>query len=451
MRAALSNLRFRRTRGLVPALAFALLAVACGGQMTTTPPSAGQPTPSSAVSASPGASGPLGSGAPGPSAAPASASPENAATYARIEQQVIGIRELRPKSPVDPRILDEAGLRKRVAESFAKDNPTDLLGANERLLKALDLIPPDASLKDLYVSMLGSQVAGMYDPDTKQLYVISRSGAVGPAEKTTFAHEFTHALQDQNFDLKGLNLDQVGQSDRGLAGLSLVEGDAVVSQSYWQLQGLTQAELGALVTGSANDPSTAELLKMPAVLRESLLFPYFQGLAFVQGLQLSGGWQAVDDAYARPPVSTEQILHPEKYAAKEGPVAVDLPKDLATRLGTGWSVPLVDSVGEFELGLWLRESKAGSASDASAAAQGWGGDRVAVANGPNGSWAVVIRTAWDSDRDATEFEGLATIAADHLSNPASLIPRAGGTELWLVIGSDEATRGRVVNVLGLAG
>ncbi len=55
------------------------------------------------------------------------------------------------------------------------------------------------------------------------------------------------------------------------------------------------------------------------------------------------------------PESTEQILHPEKYTAKEAPVAVTLPADLATRLGTGWTVPLMDTFGEFQTGIWLRE------------------------------------------------------------------------------------------------
>ena len=83
------------------------------------------------------------------------------------------------------------------------------------------------------------------------------------------------------------------------------------------------------------------------------------------------------------PESTEQILHPEKYAANEAPVAVTLPADLATQLGTGWTVPLTDTFGEFQTAIWLRGAGVDEPA-ASDAAAGWGGDRLAVINGPDG-------------------------------------------------------------------
>jgi hypothetical protein len=259
-----------------------------------------------------GTSGPTGS--PGASAAPssgavatptASAAPtavaDLATVYASIEDQVIAIRGLQPKAKVDPKILDDAGIKKLITDSFAKDNPPAVVEANERILKALGLLPPDVSLTDLYINLLGSQVAGLYNPDTKTLYVVSRSGQLGGAEKTTFAHEFTHALQDQNFDLGTLHLDEIGQGDRSFARLALVEGDATLSMSYWQIQNLSQAELGQILAAAGSDPSTKVLLDMPPILRETLLFPYIQGLSFVQGLQGGGGWEGVDAAFTKPP------------------------------------------------------------------------------------------------------------------------------------------------------
>src|SRR5919112_284811 len=129
-----------------------------------------------------------------PASPPSNASPTAAAdlkeVYAAIEDQVVAIRGLTPKAPVDPQVLDDAGIKKFVSDSFSKDNPAEVVAANERLLKAFDLLPADASLKDLYLNLLGSQVAGLYSPDDKKLYVVSRSGGLGPAEKTAFAHEF---------------------------------------------------------------------------------------------------------------------------------------------------------------------------------------------------------------------------------------------------------------------
>ena len=92
----------------------------------------------------------------------------------------------------------------------------------------LGLLPADASLKDLDVQLLSSQVAGLYDPDTKTMDVVSKSGQLGPVEQITYAHEFDHALQDQNFGLDKLGLDDTSDSDRTLARLSLPEGDATL-------------------------------------------------------------------------------------------------------------------------------------------------------------------------------------------------------------------------------
>jgi hypothetical protein len=377
--------------------------------------------------------------------------PDPATVYASIEDQVIAIRGLEPKAKVDPKILDDAGIKKLITDSFAKDNPPAIVAANERILKALGLLPPDASLTDLYINLLGSQVAGLYNPDEKTLYVVSRSGRLGGAEKTTFAHEFTHALQDQNFDLGKLHLEEIGQGDRSFARLALVEGDATLAMSYWQIQNLSQAELGEMLAAAGGDPSTKVLLDMPPILRETLLLPYIQGLSFVQGLQGGGGWDGVNAAFAKPPASTEQILHPDKFESGEAPVAVTLPKGLAARLGNGWKVALEDSFGEFQLGVWLRGNTAINAATANDAAAGWGGDRIALVAGPNGAWGVVLRTAWDSDSDAAAFEEAASPLVEGLATPASLLPGAGGSERWIVIGSDDATLSRVAGALGLAG
>ena len=361
------------------------------------------------------------------------------------------MRGLTAKGPADPIVLDDAGIKKLVVELFDKDNPEALLEANERLLKAFDLLPADASLSDLYIELLGSQVAGLYNPDDKKLYVVSKSGGLGVTEKSTFAHEFTHALQDQNFDLGTLKLDEIGQSDRSFARLALVEGDATLLMSYWQLQNLTQEELGALISGAADDPATKVLFGMPTILRESLLFPYLTGSTFVQGIQATGGWEAVDEAYARLPASTEQILHPEKYAAGEAPLAVRLPDDLRRRLGAGWKVDLEDAFGEFQFGVWLRENTAAGAGRARDAAAGWGGDRVTVLSGPDGAWGVVLRTEWDSADDAAEFEAVAAPLVEDLSSPAALLPGDRSAERWVLVASDDATLSKLAAVLGLAG
>ncbi len=412
----------------------------------------GSAGPTASPGVSPIASAASGTASTGPSASPVTTTPSDAAAiYATIENQVMAIRGLTQKSPVQPTVLDDAGIKKLVSDSFAKDNPKEVMDANERILKAFGLLPADANLTQLYVSLLGSQVAGLYNPDNKKLYVVSKSGALGAIEKTTFSHEFTHALQDQNFNLSTLKLDEIGQGDRSFGRLALVEGDATLSMSLWQIQNLSQAELGQLLTAGSDDASTKILLGMPAILREALLFPYTWGLSFVQGLQTSGGWSAVNAAFAKPPASSEQILHPEKFASGEQPIPVALPTDLATKLGSGWKVALEDTFGEFQIATWLRSDTALGAAKANDAAAGWGGDRIALVEGPGGAWSVILKTAWDTPADATAFEAAAKPTVAGLASPGSVLPGAGGSERWVLIASDAATLTRVSGVLGLAG
>src|SRR6202008_1744154 len=91
-----------------------------------------------------------------------------------------------------------------------------------------------ARLADVFVKLLESQVGGLYVPSDKKLYVVSKEGGVGPLERFLYSHEYTHALQDQNFDLQAFQPDSLhDQSDRQLARQALVEGDAYVTVTYW--------------------------------------------------------------------------------------------------------------------------------------------------------------------------------------------------------------------------
>ena len=422
---------FRRTAGRrLALLAACLLLVACGSSSPSPSPTASP----SAPTASPG---------------PATPTPDPAGVYAAIEAQVQQIRGLTAKKPVTPILLDEATLKKNMAASFTKDNPPDVLAANQQLMELMGLIPKGASLSDLYIQLLGSQVAGYYDPDTQQLYVVSKTGAVGPVEKVTFSHEFTHALQDQNFGLKNLALDAIGQGDASLAHLSVAEGDATMLMSLWAQAHLTPADMLALVQAGSDPEQTKILDAMPDILKETLLFPYTSGLSMVLAAQTSGGWPAVNAMYDRPPASTEQVLHADKYAAGEAPIAVTFPADLAKRLGTGWSVDMQDTLGEFQLGVWLKSAGTIPPATATTAAAGWGGDRVALVH--NGDRvAAVIDTRWDTPADADEFADAATTTLHAVDPDFQLIHLVGSDRVTLFLG-DSASVEALAGALGLAG
>ena len=418
---------------LVAVLAVFVIALsACGGPSPSASPA---PTATPIPTATPAVSA-----APTPSATPAP-SGDTAALYRQIEDQVVAERGLEAKQRLEPTILSEAEAKVRLKDQFDKDNPADEIAVAEETLQALGLLAADASLGDLYVDMLGSQVAGFYDPEAKQLFVVSRSGTVGATEKATFAHEFTHALQDQQFGLEGIDVDAVGQGDRSLGRLALVEGDATLLMTRWLSEHLTGDEIRELLVV---DPEAQEqLAKMPAILRETLLFPYQQGLVFVNPIWARGGWQAVDQAYRRLPDSTEQVLHPAKYEAGEKPV--DVPLDgaaLAAAMGAGWKETPTDTLGEFQLSVWLRENGV-QALAAGDAAEGWGGDRYVYLRGPDGAYALALASAWDTAKDAAEFIAAAKMAMDRLPGAAMVGRGADERSARVYLASDSATLERL--------
>jgi len=420
-------------------LAAALLVAACGS--ATTSPST-SPSPSSSALPAPTTSiAPAATPSPG-------ASLTADQVYDAVEQQVIAIRGLKPNRPVARQFIDGTELRTILTKEFDHDTPPAYVAANERLYKALGLIPADSSLRTLSLDLLSGGVAGFYRNDEGKLYVVSKSGGPGANERFYFAHEYDHALQDQNStifkDFDGV----LDQSDQLLARQAIYEGDASLLMTQWAAANLSQADLLELLA-AGSDPAAQEVMATtPAILRDTLTFPYTTGLGYVSNIQSKGGWDAVNDLFKKMPVSTEQILHPEK--STEAPVAVTLPADLKTKLGTGWTVPLEDTFGELQLGIWLREAGV-PAADATAAAAGWGGDRLAVIDGPNGAWALVMQTDWDTEADAAAFETAATTALEKSPGVAQVLPGVGGKTRWVLIGSDAATVSKVAAATGLTG
>src|SRR5262249_4037409 len=152
------------------------------------------------------------------------------------------------------------------------------------------------------------------------------------------------------------------------------------------------------------DPNAiAALQRAPAYLRETSLFPYTGSLALVTALQGQGGYEGVNAAYAKPPDSTEQVLHPGKYVIREAPIAGTLPPGLTPALGSGWKGAGQDMLGELVFRLWLSQNRVLPATGTEAAA-GWGGDRLVLLRGPNGATTVGMATEWDMPSDAAEFK-----------------------------------------------
>ena len=392
---SVAGLRARRTHRPAALLAIALVAAACTGGKATASPSATGLT--------------------------STLSPNQLETYRGIAADVVAIRRLDAPDRVEPREIDADQLRANLEADFDASNSDGQVLIAARVYKSLGLLPEDADLRAMYLDMQGSQVIGYYDPKVNELFIVSRSGALGPIERLTYAHEFTHELQDLHFDLESLGLDTADEGDRALAVLGLVEGDAVSTQTTWMAEHLTPDEL-AQVAAESLDPTMLEIVaRTPAILLETAFFPYQAGPAFVNGLIAQGGYGAIDAAFDDLPASTEQILHPTKYGAHEVPIVITLPADLAASLGEGWTVDAQDTLGELQLRVWLREGGA-SGDVARTAAEGWGGDRVELLSAPRGGGDVVVLvTEWDTMSDAVEFRSALEDVIQGLTSGGSVV------------------------------
>lgn len=345
------------------------------------------------------------SAAAGQRARPAAVNPKTAAVREATAEVLRETSELR-KLPVLRQVRSGAQTRAEIEQMLVRNlnesaTPEETWAA-EAVMKKLGLAPADFQLRPFLIQLLAEQVAGYYDPRTQEFYLADWIDLDG--QKPVMAHELTHALQDQHFNLRRFEDWPKHDSDAELAAHSLVEGDA----SYLMMQYVARyparqlAFFKSMVAGGAS--STEQFERAPRVLRERMLFPYLQGMMWVAQIykQEPGGWEAVSAAYKNLPKSTEQVLHAEKYRAGEEPQKVTL-RDVSGSLGRGWRMADNDVEGEWGLYLVLDEFLL-SADVSKRAAEGWGGDRYGLFLGPKKTDVVVgLKTVWDTEADAHEF------------------------------------------------
>jgi hypothetical protein len=329
-------------------------------------------------------------------------------TTQEVLKKVSQLRELEPKGPVKSGLKTKDEIEQAVIKDLDESTtPAEFEGTQKTMVR-FGLIPRDFLLREYIVRLLREQVAGFYEPKTREFYLAAWVPLT--EQKTVMAHELMHALQDQHFNLRRFEDWPKGDSDAELAIHALVEGEAtiVMYQYAFDQQGvrLDVTKIGSLTErmladGGAEDSSKYPVLAAaPAVLRESLQFPYVYGAGFVQQVLKSGSWPTLNSAYNRLPSSTEQIIHPEKFINRDEAIKIDM-SELSGTLGGAWKRVDADVNGEFGYQLILREFV--DKSTANKAASGWGGDRYLLYENKNNQNLLVQYTTWDSLHDAREF------------------------------------------------
>ena len=382
---------------------------------------------------------------------------EAEAAVASVLPEVAAIRGLAFKRAVPVRVVDDAGARKHVLARFRSTTPEAKIRADQRAYQILGLVPPGTDLLKTLLDVLEEQAGGFYDPPSKSFYLLDDMPHAMTRGLT--AHEMTHALEDQYYDIDR-RLAAIEEDDDASFALSAVaEGSASLVMAETMVRAardgsLTADDLTAMQESEAGQAK--KLDAMPGVLRKQLLGPYILGALFLARGEAATTESTfpktdVDAAWAALPRSSEQILHPEKYwdpALRDDPKPVTVPNP-SRALGAGWKRAGSGILGEITLGA-LVGAPSPSAQDqdamvtpsawTNAASEGWGGDRWELwTKGRSG--VVLLETVWDSERDAAEFE--AALPRDR----GDFHARRSGTTVAIVAGEAGSAAAAVLTLM----
>ena len=305
-------------------------------------------------------------------------------------EQAVGLRFT---SPPRSAMRSREQVRDYLIAKLDEELPPKRLSGLETAYRLFGLLPDTLHLRPLLLDLYTEQVAGFYDPDSATLFGVE--GADRAQLRLVLAHEMIHALQGQYLPLDSI-LNARENNDRLAAAQAILEGQAT----------LASLEVLAPGQGVAQNPQFWELYRdqvrqqqasmpvfrrAPLVLREALIFPYLQGAEFMHWWD-SEGRDSLPYG-PRMPVSTEQILHPARYAKGDAPLALAFAPDS--------DVAYEDVLGEAEIRVILA-SLTGSDEVQTVVPIGWGGDRFRLYRTPEGE-ALVWYVVWDDERSGERF------------------------------------------------
>jgi hypothetical protein len=317
--------------------------------------------------------------APAPGAATPSAgtsNPEFLATADEVVKEMSQITGWGIKTPLKKSIRSRADIHAYILKQMDDEKDAKERYASARSAEAFGLIPKGFNLDAFLVDLLTEQIAGLYDPKAHEFYIADWIPA--DEQRMVMAHELTHALEDQHFDIEPWVHAARPNDDAEMARESVLEGSAMAAMLEYELKGkglklrdLPEFDPSVFVGDLAETPV---LKKAPPFIKDSLMFPYFSGLTFSMSVLKSGGWPEFTSVFARPPANTQQILHPEMYFANRAPtpLKVELP---AAAPGENWTLLEENSLGELGWKEVLKQFL--DEEHAKETAAGWDGDEYA--------------------------------------------------------------------------
>ncbi|HEY6418013.1 MAG TPA: hypothetical protein VIX59_03335 [Candidatus Binataceae bacterium] len=342
---------------------------------------------------------------------------------ARVRDRVQAMRGLKFTSKVPISYLSVDQVETRFKAEFAHQLSERELETSVEENKMIGLYPADFKIDKDRMAMTALELAGFYDPRRKDLVIVDRPLSVVVPERLrnavemyekletagVLAHEFTHALQDQNYQIGTTQQHNKGNDDRELAFKAVVEGDATLSGFGVVFGRLDEASMDYLLSHLQEVAPVfmARTEGMPHAMTELMLFQYFDGACFVADAFHRKGWPGVNALFTKPPQSTQQILHPELYFDTSTPPKIVKLAGYARTLHD-WTKEDEDTYGELIIKIML-ERTMGESTPYVQAARKWSGDRiVALARGNSVTvlWMIAFRDQNSADTFSRLYSGI---------------------------------------------
>jgi hypothetical protein len=360
------------------------------------------------------------------------------------------------RAEVRPRMISRADLVTEMQTRKTSDQESQRLQAEELTIKKFGYLPRDFSAKKFVEDMYAESVAGFYDPKTK---MISLLNWVSPdSQLDVLAHELTHALQDQNFNLLSwernskqaasetprfqVNADEATREPD--ARRAVLEGQAMIVLIDHQF---SEREIPARLEslpGAASAmsqymsmmpvPDTPAIHASPVFLRDALTFPYREGLLFeIELLGMGGKSMAFRKVFAQPPLNTHEIMQPDAYAQQENLRAPVIP-DLSSVLADAYEVIDSGGLGELDIRSLIRQYDSSRLADS--ISKGWRGSAyltvkhkgVPTASATTADVALIYVSSWSSELTARKFaEFYASTVSRRYEHVVSATPACEGS------------------------
>ena len=318
-----------------------------------------------------------------------------------VQQRIPGVeRATGLRFKVTPKVARRTReqVRDYIVQKLDAEMPPTEMEALESAYKLFGFIPDSVNLRTALLKLLGEQIAGYYDPDSTMLFIVADVDSF--LLRTTLSHELVHALQHQYLPLDSL-IRQKRQNDRAHAAQSILEGQATLAQTLAMMPELKPQDLPSFwdqrTVLNEQQQQMKEYAGAPLWLRETLVFPYLAGADFVRWYQAK---HPAQHPFGRAmPLSTEQILHVDRYAMG------DVPVTLTFNTPARDTVRYEDGLGEFEIRLLFQQFLHDMTGErATPLAQGWGGDRYQVLGADTQHLALVWYSVWDDIDAADRFQ-----------------------------------------------